>query len=99
MQLVDGISKEIGFEHAGGASEGTQSAWTFRTAKVAGCGWFDGKREWASPMEGSAKAFAELVTGPEKKKIADAPKRQFGQKIQGISSVQSAHALKIKQGY
>jgi hypothetical protein len=23
MQLVDGVSKEIGFEHAGGASEGT----------------------------------------------------------------------------
>jgi hypothetical protein len=50
-------------------------------------------------MDGSAKAFAELVTGPEKKKIADAAKRQFGQKIQGIPSVQSAHALKIKQGY
>jgi hypothetical protein len=48
-------------------------------------------------MDGSAKAFADLVTGPEKKKITNAAKRQFGQKIQGIPSVQSAHSIKIHQ--
>lgn len=54
VELIDGIAKEIGLEHAGGTGEGAQSARTFRATQVAGGGGFNRYGKWIAPMDGSS---------------------------------------------